>query len=103
MATLPAIRTKRWRKIIAHFLSQGASSRADAIAWEAEDEADRKLFEDLRERGVVKQDNRGGFYVDMKAYQRDADIRWRVRTSALATVALAAIGGGAALLRRRKS
>lgn len=103
MATFPAIRTQRWRKIIAHFLSKGANSREDAIAWDAEDEADRKLFEDLRARGVIRQDNSGGFYVDMKAYQRDADIRWRIRTGTIAAAAISLTGGAAALVRRRRS
>ncbi|WNO53311.1 hypothetical protein [Stakelama saccharophila] len=101
MATFPAIRTRRWRRIIAHFLSKGASSRDKAIAWEPQNEADRSLFEDLRARGVVKQDNRGGFYVDMDAYGRDAEIRGRIRTGAIVATLLGMIGGAAALRKRR--
>ncbi|GGO94579.1 hypothetical protein [Stakelama pacifica] len=89
MSTPRDIVIRRRKEIIAHFMRQDAVARDRAVTYEPDRPLDRRIFERMRARGIVKQDNAGGFYIDVPHYKKFR--RRRVRRIGLA----AALGAGA--------
>ncbi|GAA4773808.1 hypothetical protein GCM10023219_21420 [Stakelama sediminis] len=84
------ITARRRQEILDHFLRQDANGPENAVPFDPETRTDQRLFEQLREQEVLKQDNRGGFYIDMAAYRRFRKKRRR-RTGILVAIAAGAL------------
>lgn len=89
----PAVIARHRRKIISHFLSQNAVTPEKAVGYEPPRRIDRRLFDRLREREVIRQNGRGAYYIDVASL--DSYNRSRRRLAGGVIAALAVLAGAA--------
>jgi hypothetical protein len=96
-APVAAIRARH--KVADYFLSRDAVEVNNAVHFSTRSPVERKAFEKLQDRGIVRAAGNDTWFLDLKAYNRA-----RRRRTQLVVAAGAAVGAGiaAALLRRRK-
>lgn len=96
-APVAAIRARH--KVVDYFLSRDAVAVNDAVRFTTRAPVERKAFERLQEKGIVRSAGNDTWFLDLKAYHRA-----RRRRTQLVVAAGAALGAGlaAALLRRRR-
>ncbi len=85
----PAIIARHRRRIISHFLSQNAVTPETAVGYEPPRRIDRRLFERLREREVIRENGRGAYYIDAASLDSYDRSRRRVVGGVIAALAVA--------------
>ncbi|GAA0330148.1 hypothetical protein GCM10009087_45420 [Sphingomonas oligophenolica] len=96
-AGVAAAMARARRRVISHFLSRNAVSADKAVSFTPEHRMEEKLFERLRENGVVVAAANGTWYIDapkLDAYQRSRRKRMRIMLAGLATALAAGVGIG---------
>lgn len=94
MAVAP-IRPIAERRVVAHFVAEGATSMADAVHYSPTHPSHQRAFERLKGADVLKTDGQGRWYLDEAGWGRHRSNR---RTRVLLTMlAMAAAGAFAAL------
>ncbi|MBI1401587.1 MAG: hypothetical protein GC147_00040 [Porphyrobacter sp.] len=94
MAT-PPVRPIAERRVVDHFLDEGATSMADAIAFAPTRPSRVRAFERLKGADVLRTDGKGKWWLDEARWDRRRSGR-RTRV-VLAMLAVAAAGAFAAL------
>ena len=83
MATAAAaVVAKARRDVISHFMSRDAVSAEKAVPYQPDRRIRRRMFERFRDAGVLKPGTRGGYYLDVPAWDEYARKR-RKRAGAL--------------------
>ncbi len=96
-APVAAIRARH--KVVEYFLSRDAVRMNDAVRFTTRSPVERKAFERLQDKGIVRAAGNDTWFLDLQSYDRA-----RRRRTQLVVAAGAAFGAGlaAALLRGRK-
>ena len=90
MATAAAAAVARARREIQHHFFSNDAVRPDrAVDFDPPNRLQRRQFERMRERGIIREDNRGRFWLDVVAYDIDLTGRYKRVKWALALVLLA--------------
>jgi len=66
------------RKIAAHFFVHHAISAEDAVAFTPQSPIERRQFERMQARGVVREAEPGRYWLDIEANQAEAEARRRL-------------------------
>lgn len=87
-AIIAAMIVRARRKIVQHFLFHHATAPADAVPYLPQSRIERSQFDRLKERGVIREEGAGRYWVDTDAFVELERARHR---KALILVAVAAV------------
>lgn len=82
-------------KVIAHFVSAGATSPAKAVAFDPQRRFERKLVEEFKDKGILRPASNGGHYIvpdKLEAWQRERRKRTGLILAGALAVAAAVVG-----------
>ena len=88
--TIAAMIVRARRKIASYFFVQHAVSAEEAVAYVPQRPIERREFERLRGRGVIRDAGGGKYWLDTVAYQADADRRRAILVPVVIVLAIAA-------------
>ena len=78
------------RKIAAYFFVEHAISADDAVPYVPQRRIERREFERMQQRGVIRSTRDGKYWLDTAAYQADADRRRRILVPVVIVLVVAA-------------
>ena len=78
------------RRIAAYFFVEHAVSAEEAVAYVPQRPIERREFERMRKRGVIRDAGGGKYWLDTAAYQADAERRGRALVPVVIVLAIAA-------------
>ncbi len=87
---LGALAMRARRRIAAHFLVHHAIGADDAVPYVPERALERRQFERLRARGVIREAGAGCYWLDRAAYQQDIERTRRMLVPVVIVIALIA-------------
>jgi hypothetical protein len=98
MMDVPVTAIRARHKVADYFLSRDAVSINEAVRFTTTSPVERRAFERLRDKGLIRAAGNDTWFLDLNAYNRA-----RRRRTQLVVAAGAALGAGlaAALIRRR--
>lgn len=98
MVTEPVTAIRARNKVADYFIDRDAVSINDAVRFTTKSPVERRAFERLQDKGIIRSAGNDQWFLDVSAYNRA-----RRRRRQLVVAAGAALGAGiaAALLRRR--
>ena len=66
------------RRIASHFFVHHATDAEDAVAYLPQSAIERRQFERMQHKGVIREASAGRYWIDIAAYQAEIDARRRV-------------------------
>lgn len=88
--TIAAMIVRARRRIAAYFFVEHAVSAEEAVAYVPQRPIERREFERMQKRGVIRDAGGGKYWLDTAAYQADADRRRRILVPLVIVLAVAA-------------